>query len=319
LVIVDEKQVDSYLPKKTFLSDEIEDWHGPAIWIYNDEEFTDDNFQSLLNLDIENLNYAFHITDLLSVVSGRYIAFLDPHAKFLPPSGFPPKRPKGIQIDFIEKKFKKSFPEQCYPYEEILHFIEKCFPDKYATGDCDMSKEFKGTLFRLPLRTFELAKFSDISNKVINTNKILELFNNIQDNNEMLFLRNIESCNLYHMKDKDFQMIWQSKISNSDSCHNSRRKVVDNIDDAQVYQLDIEQVNDMGNKVSEIWAICTGGHDRIKPEFKEFSEKKRVKVNWLYFLIYKLFFLRFTYCYLFNKAKRWCCYSACSILYEIVR
>ncbi|CAG8453449.1 13573_t:CDS:10 [Rhizophagus irregularis] len=276
-VIIDERQHDFSPPKKIFLSEEIEDWQGPAIWIYNDEEFTNDSFQSLLNLDIGNLNYAFHVTDLLSIVSGRYIAFLDPHAKFLPPSGFPLKRPRGIQIDFIEKKFKKSFPEQCDSYEEILHFIEKCFPDKYATGDCDMSKEFRGTLFRIPLRTFELAKVSDISNKVINTNKILELFNNIQDNNEMLFLRNIESCSLYHMKDKDSQLIWQSKISSSDSCRNARRKMVDSIDNAQVYQLDIERINDMGNKVSEIWAICVGGHDRIKPEFKEFSEKKQVK------------------------------------------
>ncbi|GBC02571.1 hypothetical protein RclHR1_00470001 [Rhizophagus clarus] len=277
LVIVDERQHNSYSSKKIFLSEEIVCWQGSAIWIYNDEELTNDNFQSLLNLDIGNLNYAFHITDLPSIVSGKYITFLDPHAKFLPPSGFPPKRPSIVQIDLIEKKFKKSFPEQCCSYEEILHFIEKCFPSKYTTGACNMSKEFKGTLFRLPLRTFELAKVSDISNKVINTNKILELFNNIQDDNEMLFLRNIESCSLYHMKDNDFQLIWQSKICNIDCCRNSRQKVIDSIDDAQVYQIDLEHINDMGNKISEIWAICTGGYDGIKPEFKEFSEKKQIK------------------------------------------
>jgi hypothetical protein len=92
------------------------------------------------------------------------------------------------------------------------------------------------------------------------------------------------------MKDKDSQLIWQSKISSSDSCRNARRKMVDSIDNAQVYQLDIERINDMGNKVSEIWAICVGGHDRIKPEFKEFSEKKQVKVNLLHFNIFFFFF-----------------------------
>ncbi|RIA92338.1 hypothetical protein C1645_765344 [Glomus cerebriforme] len=90
----------------------------------------------------------------------------------------------------------------------------------------------------------------------------------------MLFLRSIESCSLYHMKDKDIQLKWQAKIKNIDSCRDSRRRV-DNIDNAQIYQLDIERVNDMQNNLSEIWAICTGGHDR--PEFKKFSEEKLIK------------------------------------------
>jgi hypothetical protein len=269
LVIIDERQLE--FSEKSFLSEEIQ---GPTIWIYNDVEFTNDSFQSLLNLDIGSLNCAFHITDLLSFVSGRYIVFLDPYAKYLSPSGFPPKRPNGVQIDFIEKKFKNSFPEQCYPYEEILSFIEKSFPDKYATGDYDMSKEFKGTLFRLPIKT------SDIPNKVINMNKIMKTFKNIQDDNEMLFLRNIESCNLYRMKNHDVQF-------NIDSYYNSRRKVIDSTGDVKIYQSDIERKNcTQKKKVSEIWAICTGEHSKIKPELGEledrlrkFSEEKRLKVN----------------------------------------
>lgn len=272
--MVDERQHEP--SKKSFLSEEIQ---GPTIWIYNDVELTNDSFQSLLNLEIRSLNCAFHITDFLSFVSGRYIVFLDPYAKFLPPSGFPLKLPNGVQIDFIEKKFKNSFPEQCYPYEEIFYFIEKNFPDKYS--DCNMSKEFKGTLFRLPLKIPELAKNSGISNKDISINKIMKTFNNIQDNNEMLFLRNIESCSLYHMKNHNAQF-------DIDSHYNSRRKVIDSTCDIQIYQSYIERMNFTQNKkVSEIWAICTGEHNKIKPKFggeledrlRKFSRENQLKVN----------------------------------------
>ncbi|RGB37961.1 hypothetical protein C1646_693362, partial [Rhizophagus diaphanus] len=265
LIIVDERQHEP--SKKSFLSEEIQ---GPTIWIYNDVELTNDSFKSLINLDIRSLNCAFHITDFLSFVSGRHIVFLDQHAKFLPPSGFPLKRPNGVQIDFIEKKFKRSFPEQCYPYEEIFYFIEKNFPDKYSVGDCDMSKEFKGTLFRLPLKISELAKNSVISSNAISINKIMKTFNNILDNNEMLFLRNIESCSLYHIKDQNVQF-------DIDSYYNSRRKVIDSTCDVQIYQSYIERMNFVQNKkVSEIWAICTGEHNKIKPKSGELEDRLKI-------------------------------------------
>jgi hypothetical protein len=274
-VFVDERERDDNSPKKSFLSEEME---GPAVWIYNDAEFTDDDFQSLLKLGIGSgdgtkigrfgigFNCAFHVTDLLSFVSGKYIAFLDPQQKFLPAQGYPSRRPRGTRINFIEKRFKSHFPDQCYPYEAL---------------GCDLSKEFNGTLFRLPLRTHELAAQSKISNKVYETSDILKLFNDIQDNNELLFLRNVESCSLHRIIDSDSpQLIWQAKISNIDSCREFRQEIVDSIDDAQIYQLDIERINCIDEEVSEIWLICTGGHDNdmIHQDLTEFSDDRRLKV-----------------------------------------
>src|SRR5215470_3881520 len=128
----------------------MECWQGPAIWIYNNAKFTNDDFESLLKLGTGGkshddkkigkfgigFNCAFHVTDIPSFVSGKYIAFLDPHAKFLPKQGLPPERPKGARINFMEKNFK-SFYDQCHPYKAL---------------NCNFSREFKGTLFRLPLR-----------------------------------------------------------------------------------------------------------------------------------------------------------------------
>ncbi|GES98868.1 sacsin isoform X2 [Rhizophagus clarus] len=276
-VIVDRRKHTNY--EKSLLTEEMKELQGPAIWIYNDAEFSEKDFQALINLGIggksrdddENdtrigkfglgFNCAFHITDLPSFVSGETIAFIDPHAKFLPAKGYPPKRLKGIRMNFIEKEFKKLFPDQCYPYEAI--------------EGCDFTKKFKGTLFRLPLRTHR----SKISTEILEINEILRLFNGVEGNKEMLFLRNIESCSLYDMKEQSPNLIWEAKINNIDSCRNFRQKVIDSIDDAQVYQLDIEKT-EYTRKDSEIWAICTGGHDKIKPEFKElkeFSQKERIK------------------------------------------
>jgi hypothetical protein len=265
---------------KSLLTEEMEELQGPAVWIYNNAEFSEKDFEALINLGTggksrdENdtrigkfglgFNCAFHITDLPSFVSGETIAFIDPQAKFLPVKGYSPKRLKGIRMNFIEKEFKKLFPDQCYPYEAI--------------EGCDFTKKFEGTLFRLPLRDFK----SEISEKVLKINEILKLFDNVKGNNEMLFLRNIESCSLYEIKEQSPNLIWQAKINNIASCRNSRQNVIDSIDDAQIYELDIEISNRTQQKVSEIWAICTGGHDKIKSEFKElneFSQEKRIKVN----------------------------------------
>ncbi|CAB4479093.1 unnamed protein product [Rhizophagus irregularis] len=263
-VIMDRKQNSYYT--KFLLSREMEDLQGPSIWIYFDTQFSNDDIQTLLELKGscvkdeydtkigkfgKGFYYVFHITDLPSIVSGEYITFLDPRARFLPATGYSPKRRRCIRINFIEKEFKKCFPDQCYPYEKMY--------------GCDFTKEFKGTLFRFPLRE--------------NLNKI-NVIRMWKINQEMLFLRNIESCCLYEVNGLSrHQIIWQTKINNIDNCRNSRQTVIDSIDDAQIYQLDIERINGK-RKDSEVWVICTGGHDKIKPESSElveFSKKNRLK------------------------------------------
>ncbi|CAB5179889.1 unnamed protein product [Rhizophagus irregularis] len=233
-VIVDRRKYTNR--KESLLTEEMKELQGPAIWIYNDAEFSEKDFQALINLGIGGKSH------LPSFVSGETIAFIDPHAKFLPATGYPPKKLKGIRMNFIEKEFKKRFPDQCYPYEAI--------------ESCDFTKKFKGTLFRLPLRT----KRSKISSQVLEINEILRLFYNVESNKEMLFLRNIESCSLYDMKEQGPNLIWQAKLI--------------------ISTVVILKIIQCPQKVSEIWAICTGGHNKIKSEFKElkeFSQKERIK------------------------------------------
>ncbi|EXX51199.1 hypothetical protein RirG_263920 [Rhizophagus irregularis DAOM 197198w] len=278
-VIVDEREATTNT-QETLFSEEMKDWQGPAIWIYNDAEFSAKDFQALIKLGIGGKSYddtkigkfgigfncAFHVTDLPSLVSGRYIAFLDPNARYLPAQGYPPRRPRGTRIDFIDKEFKKSFPGQCYPYEAL---------------GCSFLEEFKGTLFRLPLRTLNLTGKSEITNKIFETIEMLRIFNSVEGNKEMLFLRNIESCGLYHLKEKIPQLIWKAQINLSDAHRDIRRSVTDKM---QIYQLGVELDFDIDRekkkKVSQIWFLCTGGQEKIKPEFRDlktFAKDKRLK------------------------------------------
>ncbi|RIA90183.1 hypothetical protein C1645_164871 [Glomus cerebriforme] len=299
LIVVDERQIPTTTKKKGLLSDEMEDWQGPAIWIYNNKEFSPDDFQALIKLGVGGksqddtkigkfgigFNCAFHVTDLPSFVSGKYIVFLDPNAKYLPAQGYPPRRPRGTRIDFIDKKFKERCPDQCAPYEAIFNFIKKKFPDQYKeTESCDFSNKFNGTLFRLPLRTSKLANQSEISNRDFSIRNILKLFTSDQDNkerlfqgsNEMLFLRNIESCSLYRMKHQVTPQ-WEAQIYISNSCREIRKNVTDR---AQIYRMGIEITNNLDqSKLSEIWLVCTGGHDKIKPKFETFSKDKQLTTN----------------------------------------
>ncbi|CAG8565122.1 11422_t:CDS:10 [Rhizophagus irregularis] len=265
-VYLDERPKFQHNPsKKSLFSEELEVWQGHAIWIYNDAEFNDTDFTSLLKLGIGGksdddtkigrfgigFNCAFHVTDLPSLVSREYIAFLDPHAKFLPEYGYPSKKRKGVKINFMKTDFGSKFPDQCYPY--------------MAIEGCDFTKEFKRTLFRLPLRTRALAEDSKISQGEIKINNIRKKFSNIQSNKEMLFLRNIESCSFYNIEGGETQLIWKSQIRNIKSCREDRQNIVDNIVDAPIYQLNIERKdyknNELRTKNSEIWLLCTGGHD----------------------------------------------------------
>ncbi|CAI2166248.1 19313_t:CDS:2, partial [Funneliformis geosporum] len=281
-VIIDERQYYDY--NESLLSEEMNYWQGPAIWIYNDAEFPIKDFRALTNLGVggkshddtkigrfgTGFNCAYHITDLPSIVSGKYITFLDPNGKFLPEKGYPPKRHRGTRFNFIEKKFKKSFSDQCCPYKALegLDFIDHC----------DFMDTFKGSLFRLPLRTRETVGKSEISSQLVEISDILRVLGKIQGNKEMLFLRNVEICSLHLLREQyqSPQLVWQAQINASRTCRGMRKSVTNEM---QIYQLNIERINILNKKESEQWILCTGGHDRVKTKFEKFAREKRLNVT----------------------------------------
>ncbi|CAG8581539.1 13565_t:CDS:2, partial [Racocetra fulgida] len=263
-IYLDERKFDKNFEQSTLLSKEMHNWQGPSVWIYYDKSIEENDFSNHKNkIGHAGIISSYYLTDILSFVSGNNVTFLDPHAWFLPLQGYPPKKPRKIQFNFLENKFLAKFKDQCNPY--------------FAIEDCDFNKEFNGTLFRLPLRSIDLSKQSLISQNSTKPQEILNYFQNIKNHQELLFLRNVELYNVYHInKNENKQLIWEMEIQNlGDNNRNIRRKVDYT---PQVLQLNT-RMYDTKKTTFELWLVCLGGNSEksVGKNLINFSKKKRLK------------------------------------------
>jgi sacsin len=125
-------------------------------------------------------NSVYHLTDLPSFVSGRHIAFFDPHCEFLP--NITAANP-GKRIDFVAHAVAAAHADQFAPYA--------CF-------GCDMAALFEGTLFRFPLRTPEQAARSRLSKQAYTVDALRAVLAAFQKEavHCLLFLRSVERIEL---------------------------------------------------------------------------------------------------------------------------
>ncbi|KAF0445586.1 Sacsin [Gigaspora margarita] len=228
-IYIDERQ---WPEQSTLLSKEMYNWQGPAIWIYYDAKIKED----FSLLDKSGIITSYYLTDVLTCVSGEEIVFLDSQAKFLPMLGNPPRQPQGIKLNFLNKKFLSRFEDQCKPY--------------IAIENCNFQKCFNGTLFRLPFRSFELSKQRSILPISVGHKEILKYFCDLKDN-QILFLRNIETYNIYYIpvdKNKPKELIWEEKIQDLEENVRKIRKKIDYI--PQIFQLDTKIYNKQKKKTT---------------------------------------------------------------------
>ncbi|KAF9980129.1 hypothetical protein BGZ75_008779 [Mortierella antarctica] len=138
------------------LSKEMAAWQGPALMIYNNAEFSQDDFRALSQIGVGNkredsskigrhglgFNSAYHFGDVPSVCSGSYIGFFDPLLTNLPKirtaNGLVAQG--GQRCDFRKLK-QDALSDQLAPYQDAF--------------GCNMKSRFKGTIFRIPLRTLD--------------------------------------------------------------------------------------------------------------------------------------------------------------------
>ena len=139
---------------------------GPALWVYNDAEFKDQDFKNITKLneatkvdETEKIgrfglgfNAVYNLTDVPMLLSKNYFVILDPHTSYLGKASCLGK--PGIKIN-LNKDVKnlRKFANQFKPFNGIfgcdLHLNKK-------------DNSFEGTLFRFPLRTKEQAIESEI-------------------------------------------------------------------------------------------------------------------------------------------------------------
>ena len=200
-------------PAMSLIEPSMKLWQGPALYFYNDAEFTDKDFLNILQIFGETklhdkckigkfglgFNTVYHLTDLPSFVSGRYIYMLDPHRKYLVDENCPP----GIRVDFIENN------------KSILEYRDQFNVFNFSLFNCNVfnGKPFKGTLFRLPFRSHHV--HSLISSKVYDNSDITQLIVSIKEQTEsnILFLQHVSRIEVYQRTKclKELQLLIVSK------------------------------------------------------------------------------------------------------------
>ena len=191
----------------TCLFDEgMRECQGPALWVYNDAEFREEDFSNITKLNggtkelrTEKIgkfglgfNAVYNLTDVPMFVSRNYFVIFDPNTCYLG-KAIRNKNKPGIKINTNKNtKRLRNFRNQFKPFNGIFG----C--------DLHLDKEdnsFHGTLFRFPLRTKEQAVKSEIKQVYYDHKHVLELLEIFIGGakNLLLFTQNVRRVSIFHL------------------------------------------------------------------------------------------------------------------------
>ncbi|XP_015193140.2 sacsin-like [Lepisosteus oculatus] len=175
--------------------------HGPALWSYNNEVFTEEDFENITRLgsasketQVEKIgkfglgfNAVYHITDIPSILSGTTLIIFDPNVTHLK-KHIQSKSNPGIKLDLSKhNRLLARFPGQFEPYQDI-----------FGCNISDHPFQYKGTLIKLPFRTAAEAQRSEISTKIYDEDRISTLVRTFRENCEhmLLFLKRVQNVSI---------------------------------------------------------------------------------------------------------------------------
>ena len=192
----------------THLLDEgMKECQGPALWVYNDAEFTEKDFENIEKLSgatkehhTEKIgkfglgfNAVYNLTDVPMFLSRNYFVVFDPHMSHLGRHIKNPAKP-GVKIDLNKnpEALRARYRGQFKPFDGIF--------------GCDLrlskrDNSFRGTLFRFPLRTSEQAQRSEIKQLDYNDHEMRKLLQMFLEGVEslLLFSQNILRVGIYNL------------------------------------------------------------------------------------------------------------------------
>ena len=183
---------------------------GPALLIYNDRPFTREDIEGIQQLGLGSkgehsdkvgqfgigFNSAYHLTDCPSFLSGNEkLCIMDPHCKFVP----------GATNDAPGRLFE--------PAEEILKSfpdVKKCFYSVFREPESVLKK---GTLFRFPLRTADLARESEICSDSVSVERVDNLILKFAESasDMLLFLTHLRSIKISAIDESGVSELFSSK------------------------------------------------------------------------------------------------------------
>ncbi|WCJ40041.1 Zinc finger C3HC4 type (RING finger) family protein [Euphorbia peplus] len=183
----------------SLLSNSLSEWQGHALLAYNDAVFTEEDFVSISRIGGSakhgqawktgrfgvGFNSVYHLTDLPSFVSGKYVVLFDPQGIYLP--NVSTSNP-GKRIDFVSSS-------------AISHYNDQFSP--YVSFGCDMRSLFRGTLFRFPLRNVAQAGVSKLSRQAYSDDDLLSMFLQLYEEGvlSLLFLKSVLCIEMYVWED----------------------------------------------------------------------------------------------------------------------
>ncbi|XP_075577490.1 sacsin-like [Pelecanus crispus] len=168
-----------------------EDWNilqGPALCIYNDSPFQQQDIEGIQCLGVGGkqdrqdvtgkyglgFSTVFHFTDCPAFLTGdSALCVFDPQLSYVP--GATVERPGGMFA--VNHEFKRNFPD---------------IYDTFLPSHFDLNK---GVLFRLPLRTAAGATSSKVSNMVVRDQDLMDIEKLLAEEGEdfVLFLRHLHT------------------------------------------------------------------------------------------------------------------------------
>ena len=201
-------------------------WQGPALYAYNNKTFSDEDLQNICKVagatkkqdhtKIGRFGFGFcatyHLTDVPSFITRRWLQVFDPHLKYLG-ERVRPTAP-GMQIDFVKQRqgLKNYFSDQVAPYQGVFG----C-----NVFDTD-NNGYNGTLFRFPFR--QQGMVSEISPEVFTegSKTVESLKQSLLQSADtlLLFLQNVNKVELFECSGgqslEKMQMVFQVTRSNPD-------------------------------------------------------------------------------------------------------
>ncbi|KAL4347431.1 hypothetical protein GQ457_17G023690 [Hibiscus cannabinus] len=184
-----------YHASDSLLSDSLAQWQGPSLLAYNDAVFTEEDFVSISRIGGSTkhgqawktgrfgvgFNSVYHLTDMPSFVSGKYVVLFDPQGFYLP--NVSTANP-GKRIDFVSSSALSIYNDQFLPY---------------CVFGCDMKNPFAGTLFRFPLRNSVQAAGSKLSRQAYSEDDIASMFSQLFEEGvfSLLFLKSVSCIEMY--------------------------------------------------------------------------------------------------------------------------
>ena len=190
------------------LTKDMAKWQGPALYAYNNKTFSGEDLENICKVagatkkqdhtKIGRFGVGFcatyHLTDVPSFITGRWLQVFDPHLKYLG-DRVKPTAP-GMQIDFVKERegLKNYFSDQVAPYQGV-------FGCNVFGSD---KNGFNGTLFRFPFRQQGIV--SEISSEVFATGSktVKSLKTSLLQSADtlLLFLQNVNKVKLFECSEE---------------------------------------------------------------------------------------------------------------------